>query len=165
MRWRVGRVEVDEEDANGTSIVPLGGAAGMAARLQLHPGDWFSGSLAARSLQEIERVYRDAGYARAEVTPEIDTHQDRGAADLRVRIARGPLVTIARVDVEGAAPAARDAILARIHPRAGEHYSETALDASSQAVRDAGLARHVDVAIEAVPDRVDQLVLHVEVRP
>lgn len=163
-RFRVGAVSVGETDARGASVAPLGGEDALRRSVRLRRGEWFSRAAVAHDLAAIRRRYRDAGYASVEVLSVVDLRPSSGVTDLRVEIRRGPLVTVQRVEVTGDGRASREALLEGFRPGAGELYSETALDASRARIVSAGLAHRVDLSTEAVPDRPDRVVLHLEVR-
>lgn len=162
-RVRVGALTVTETEG-GAEVVPLGGRAAVNDLMHSRTGDWFSRSVMALDLMALRRLYRDAGYARVEVLPRVVVDRAAHTVSLAIEIQRGPAVTVERVEMHTGEGRARSdgAFLDAFHPRAGERFSESALEASRARIRASGLARRVDVSTEALPDRPDRLVVHVE---
>lgn len=161
-RFRVGRLSVLEENAEGQEIEPLGGRRQTLEDLGLEGGDWFNRSTIALGLQEITRRYRDRGYATMQIEPETDLDADRRIVDIRVRITRGPIVHIERINIRGNAKT-RDRVVRReLLIREGDRYSQTDIENSRAAVNRLGYFESVDFA-EEEGSAPDLIVLNVDV--
>lgn len=159
-RFRIGRLSVTEVNRDGAEVEAL--ADDLREEIDLDGGDWFSRSSIAVGLQEITRVYRDAGYARVQVSPETDLDDERRIVDLRVQILRGPPVRIERINITGNTKT-RDGVIRReLQILEGELYSQTGIERSKRRVTALGYFERADISEEA-GSRDDLIVLNIEV--
>ncbi len=162
-RYRVNRLRVQEVDEDGNEVEPLGGRRAMRERVHAVPGDFFSRSVIARDIVAVQTAYRDAGYASVEVTPDIQPDTAHQTVDLTVRIVRGPLVTIHRIEVRGNAKTSERVIRREMQIFEGERYNETSYQASRRRVMALGFFERVDLSTEPVEGHPEWLVVNVEV--
>lgn len=162
-RYRIGRLRVQEVDEDGNEVEPLGGRRQMRERVHAVPGDYFSRSVIGRDIVAVQTHYRDAGYANVEVTPDIQPDTARQTVDLTVRIVRGPIVHIHRIEVRGNAKTSERVIRREMEIIEGERYSESAYQASRRRIMALGFFERVDLSTEPVEGHPDQLVVNVEV--
>ncbi len=162
-RYRIGRLRVQEVDEDGNEVEPLGGRRQMRERVHAVPGDYFSRSVIGRDIVAVQTHYRDAGYANVEVTPDIQPDTGRRTVDLTVRIVRGPVVTIHRIEVRGNAKTSERVIRREMQIIEGERYSESDYQNSRRRIMALGYFERVDLSTEPVEGHPDQLVVNVEV--
>lgn len=162
-RYRIGRLRVQEVDEDGNEIEPLGGRRQMRERVHAVPGDYFSRSVIGRDIVAVQTHYRDAGYANVEVTPDIQPDTARQTVDLTVRIVRGPIVHIARIEIRGNAKTSERVIRREMEIFEGERYSESSYQNSRRRIMSLGFFERVDLSTEPVEGHPDQLVVNVEV--
>ena len=161
-RFRIGDLIVEEVNAAGDPVEALADVAVLEAMIDAERGDWLRRSVIAQSLQDITRLYRDAGYARAEVTPDTDMNVEENIVGLTVRIVRGPPVTVERINIRGNAKT-RDLVIRReLEFNEGELYSMTDLEESRINIMRLGYFERVDITEErgSAPDRI---VVNIEV--
>ena len=159
-RYRVRTVRVTEVDENGQEREAL--EEGLRDRIDLEEGEWFNRTAIATGLQDIRRSYRDAGYARVELTPDVSPDGDEGVVDVDLRIVRGPPVRIERIEISGNSKT-RDSVLRReLTVLEGDLYSETGIERSKLFLQRLGYFDRVDVSEER-GSRPDLIVLNIEV--
>lgn len=162
-RYRISRLKVQEVNAEGTEIEPLGGRSKLRSMVDLQPGEWFSRSTVGVGLQRITRHYRDAGYAFADVKPLIRPKRDgTHRVDLAVEVKRGPLVYVERINIRGNTKTRDEVIRREFEIDEGELYSMTKLERSKARAMRTGYFERVDVS-EQRGSKPDRLVINVEV--
>src|SRR5437899_12829772 len=62
-------------------------------------GARFSKTILQRDLQILADVYKDKGYAYANVTPDTDVHSENRTVDINFAFQKGNLVTIEKIQV------------------------------------------------------------------
>ncbi len=162
-RYRIARLRATEVDDDGNDVEPLGGRRALREMLHAQSGEYFSRTVIGHDIVGLQTYYRDAGYANVEVTPDIQPHPDRQTVDLGVRIVRGPLVYVHRIEVRGNAKTSDRVIRREMQLFEGERYSETLYQASRRRVMALGYFERVDLSTEPVEGHPDWLVVNVEV--
>ncbi len=162
-RYRIGRLRVMEVDDEGNEVEPLGGRRALREKVHVAPSEFFSRSEIARDILGVQTYYRDAGYANVEVTPDIQPDPARQTVDLTVRIVRGPVVTVHRIEVRGNSKTSERVIRREMQLIEGERYSETDYQASRRRIMALGYFERVDLSTESVEGHPDWLVVNVEV--
>lgn len=162
-RYRIGRLRVIEVDDEGNEVEPLGGRRALREKVHVASGEFFSRTSIGRDILGIQTHYRDAGYANVEVTPDIQPDPTRQTVDLTVRIVRGPVVTVHRIEVRGNAKTSERVIRREMELHEGERYSETAYQDSRRRIMALGYFERVDLSTEPVEGHPDWLVVNVEV--
>ena len=161
-RFRIGEIVVREVDENGDEIETLRPAEEFRSRVPLERGDWFNRTQIAEGLLDIQREYRDAGYAFVEVEPGTDLDEDDRIVDLSLTISRGPLVRIERIVIAGNTKT-RDRVIRReLQILEGDLYSQTAIESSRAFVTRLGYFERVDISEER-GTASDRMVLNIEV--
>jgi outer membrane protein insertion porin family len=162
-RYRVGRLRVMEVNEDGDEVEPLGSRRELRDRVHVTPGEFFARSEIARDILGVQTYYRDAGYANVEVSPDIQPDAARQIVDLAVRITRGPVVTVHRIEVRGNSKTSERVIRREMELIEGERYSETAYQDSRRRIMSLGYFERVDLSTESVEGHPDWLVVNVEV--
>jgi len=161
-RFRIGDIQVIEVNSAGDEVEPLADRAVLEDMVDAERGDWLRRSVIAQSLQDITRLYRDAGFARAEVTPDTDMNVEESVVGLNVRIVRGPPVTVERINIRGNAKT-RDLVIRReLEINEGDLYSMTSLEESRANIMRLGYFERVDVTEER-GSASDRIVINIEV--
>jgi len=161
-RFRVGRVRISEIDAEGNEVEPLPGRRALRSQIHLNPGDWFSRSIIAQDLMDVTTFYRDAGYAKVEMTPNTELNVERNVVHIVVSIQRGPVVHIQRINITGNSKT-RDAVLRREAVIVeGDRYSQTAVQDSKQRMMALGYFESVNVS-EVDGSTPDRMIVNFEV--
>ena len=148
-RFRFGEVVVRERAGDG-AVPPLEGAR------EAKSGDWFSKTALAHDIARLQRVYRDAGYAFADVVPSASTHDDAAVVDLAIEVTRGPVIHIRAVVVHpvGATGIADEAKNEGVV--AGARYSESRLERLKETLGRTGAAVSITYAkVKGHADLVD----------
>ena len=161
-RYKVGRVNVVEYDANQTEIELLGGRRKVRSMVQTERDTWFSRTSVMEDVNRITRYYQDKGYAHANVNLRTPTRPDERIVDLVFEIGRGPMVYFERIDVRGNTKT-RDRVVRRevlIHE--GQRYSKTGIESSKARVTQLGFFETVDVT-ESPGSAEDKINITVEV--
>jgi outer membrane protein insertion porin family len=162
-RYRVGRVQLLEQDEDSNEIEPLGGRRRVREMLHFNPGDWFSRTTIGRDILALQTYYRNLGYANVEVRPDVQPRADQQSVDLTFRIQRGQLTTIHRIIIRGNSKTADRVIRRELAIVEGERYNETRYQDSRRRVMSLGFFERVDLSTETVEGRPDRVIVNVEV--
>jgi outer membrane protein insertion porin family len=109
-------------------------------------GEWFSREQVARDLFAIGDVYKDLGYAYANVTPLTDTNAQTRIVDLTFEVQPGALASFERIEVVGN-DKTRDKVIRReLRIYEGERFSGTGLRESKQRVNALGFFETVEIS-------------------
>jgi outer membrane protein insertion porin family len=162
-RFKIGRLRVIEQNADGVEIEPLGGRRVVREQVDAQPGEWFSRTKLSEGIEGITRHYRDEGFAKAEISPETELDAVKRAVDVTVVIRRGPECRIERIDVQGN-DKTRDRVIRReILIAEGDKYSQTLLQASKDRIQALGYFERVDMS-ESDGEAPNGLVITYEVK-
>ncbi|MEY4511118.1 MAG: hypothetical protein RLZZ450_3240 [Pseudomonadota bacterium] len=162
-RFKIGRLRVIEQDADGNEIEPLGGRRLVRSRVAAQPGDWFSRTKLSEGIEKITAHYRDEGFAKAEIAPETELDVEKRQVDVAVVIRRGAECHIERIDVQGN-DKTRDRVIRReILISEGDKYSQSLLEASKARINALGYFERVDMS-EADGETPHGLVITYEIK-
>jgi outer membrane protein insertion porin family len=128
-RFRVGRLAVEDPD---------GAPDGARAAFATPDGGWFARAELARGLERLRSAYRERGYAEAAVEPHVALDEARAVVDLVVRVERGPLTSVERVEIVGARRVPDADVRARVAVREGALLHESDLRASKASLEALG---------------------------
>jgi outer membrane protein insertion porin family len=151
----------------------LGQDARLKDQLTLRPGDRFVRSRVWENIQSAQDVYKDMGYAYANVSLEPTTHPDTRRVDLVLRVQPGNLVHYRRIEMAGNTRT-RDKVLRReLRIYEGELYSGTGMKRSKARITALGFfetveltpRRVIDPATGKARDDVLDVVVEVKERP
>ncbi len=162
-RFRIGRMRVIEQDVDGKEIEPLGGRRLVRDKVSAQPGEWFSRSKLSEGIEGITRHYRDAGFAKVDVSPETELDAQKHAVDVTVVIRRGAECHIEKIEIQGN-DKTRDRVIRReILFSEGEKYSQTRVEYSKERINALGYFERVDMS-EADGEEPNGLVITYEVK-
>jgi outer membrane protein insertion porin family len=156
-RFKIRRLQILEQDADGKEIDPLGGRKKLRQMVRAHSGDWFNRAEVVKDLEAIRTLYKDAGYYTVEAEPDTEVQADVAQVDIVIPIHRGPPVRVERIEIKGNTKT-RDRVIRReLEIQEGQLYSETGVEISRKRVMALGYFDRVDVTKEAgsTPDRVN----------
>ncbi len=129
--------------------------------VQLTPGEYFSSSNVRDDIEAITNVYRDAGYANANVNMLTRQDDDELVIGVQYDIERGELCYIGRIEFVGNS-LTRDRVMRRqMVLTEGDQYSGTALRRSEAYIRQLGLFENVVFREE--PDPTNPRIIHLQV--
>ncbi|MGK4004141.1 outer membrane protein assembly factor BamA [Sorangium sp. So ce1036] len=151
-RFRIRSLRVYERDADGREIEPLGGRRALREMVRAKPGDWFNRAELAKDLSAIQTLYRDAGYANVEATPETQLDPDRREVDITVSIRRNQLVYFGRIEIRGNTKTRDKVIRREMEVEEQQLFSETKLERSKQRITALGYFERVDISTEQGDD-------------
>jgi outer membrane protein insertion porin family len=156
-RFRIRNLRVSERDTDGREIEPLGGRRHLREMIHAGAGDFFSRAELVKDLAGIQTLYRDAGYAFAEVSPSTDLDPDRAEVDVTIGIRRGKVVRFGRIEIKGNTKTRDKVIRREMEIVEGGLFNETALERSKRRVNALGFFERVDVSTAqgASPDTLD----------
>lgn len=161
-QFRLGKLAIEERD-QGKAVTPLGGKNGLRSRFSLHEGDVFARDVFARDLQEIRKLYRDAGYANVQADPELALDVGQSVVNVTLPIRRMTPVTIAHVKIVSS-DAASATIRRTLEVKEGQLFSETALARAKVALLMSGLFKRVDISLQPVPSETS-ITVTIEAEP
>ncbi|MFT3766897.1 MAG: outer membrane protein assembly factor BamA [Minicystis sp.] len=156
-RFRIRTLLIEERDADGRNIEPLGGRRHLREMVRSKAGDFFNRAELVKDIGAIQTMYRDAGYANVEVPPATELDPDKAEVDIRVTIQRKTPVRFGRIEIKGNTKT-RDKVIRRELEIAEEGlFSETGLDRSRRRIQALGFFERVDVSTSqgVDPDHLD----------
>jgi outer membrane protein insertion porin family len=109
-------------------------------------GDWFSRAEVAQDLFAMGDVYKDLGYAYANVTPLTDTDEETRILDLTFEVQPGHLTTFERIEVVGNEKTRDKVIRRELRVYEAERFSGTGLRQSRQRVNALGFFETVEIS-------------------
>lgn len=161
-RYRIGRIDIREENADGEEVELLGGRRQLREMVTANPGEWFNRTQLAQSLLAVTRFYRDQGYAHVEVTPQTNLDPEDQSVELALVITRGEPTRIERINIRGNTKT-RDSVIRReLRISEGDLYNQSQLETSRLAVQALGYFERVDVS-ETEGSSPDRIVVNFEV--
>jgi outer membrane protein insertion porin family len=161
-RYKIRQLRIYERDEDGKEVEPLGGRRHLRDMVRAKPGDWFNRAELAKDLGGVQTLYRDAGYANVEATPETQADTERREVDIVVPIRRRNLVYFGRIEVRGNTKTRDKVIRRELEIKERELFSETKLERSKRRVTALGYFERVDVSTEQGEDP-DHVNINVEV--
>ncbi|MCU0658274.1 MAG: outer membrane protein assembly factor BamA [Polyangiaceae bacterium] len=147
-QYRIRSLRIFERDADGKEVEPIGGRRHLREMVRARPGDVFNRTELAKDLQDVQTLYRDAGYANVKAEPATDIDQERNEVDVIVPIQRGPLVHFGRIEVRGNSKTRDKVIRRELEISEGQLFSETRLERSRRRVMSLGYFERVDISTE-----------------
>jgi outer membrane protein insertion porin family len=161
-QYRIGAISARELTRAGEE--PLFPAAALAESINpvLQPGDVASAGKAQLIAQDIERRYKDKGYAYVNVVPNYQQDREKLLLDVDYQIDKGPLVYIERVNIFGNDRTADKVIRREIVLKEGDLYSESAKEATQLRVLRLGYFNDVQISTSRGSND-DRIVVNVEV--
>src|SRR2546428_1365693 len=108
-------------------------------------GARFSKTILQRDLQILADVYKDKGYAYANVTPDTDVHSENRTVDINFAFQKGNLVTIEKIEVVGNNKTRDKVIRREMRINEGELYSGTAIRMSKARITALGYFDSVEI--------------------
>jgi outer membrane protein insertion porin family len=131
--------------------------------LLVEEGEVFDRSKLGMSMFRLQDVYKDRGYAYAEVVPETNINAETRIADLTFSVQKGEKVFIERIDIKGNVKTRDKVIRRQMRIYEGEYYSGTGLKNSQRRVNSLGFFEKVDISEKrgSAPNRI---VITVEVK-
>ena len=160
------RFHVGEIEFTGDVELPASGegaavsAATLRPKLTISPNETFNRSQLFADMQALTDVYRDRGFAYANVTPNSRVDPARRAVDLQMEVDRGELVTLERIEVVGNSRTRDKVIRRELRIGEGERFSQGAINLSRARVYQLGFFESVNIntQVGSRPDtmRVDR---------
>jgi outer membrane protein insertion porin family len=117
----------------------------LLALVETKPGARFSKTILQRDLQVLADVYKDKGYAYANVTPDTDVHAETKTVDINFAFQKGNLVTIEKIEVAGNNKTRDKVIRREMRINEGDLYSGTAIRFSKARVTALGYFDSVEI--------------------
>lgn len=125
-------------------------------------GDVFKRGVLMGDIRMLENSYRDQGFAWARIDPGTLRDPERAAMNLDLRLTRGPLVRIRRVQISGNAKT-RDYVIRReVRLLEGDLFSQKKLDDSRRFVRALGFFDKVTIDVQNAEEGLADIKVVVE---
>jgi outer membrane protein assembly complex protein YaeT len=156
-RFRVRRIELINEDPALDDLV--------RAPLREFSDRPFTPEAVPRLRTRMLELLGNAGYPDGEVTILPDVDRSIGAADLRVVVEPGELVTVGEVRIEGAETTRSRYVLSRLKLRPGDRYSRERARASFERLYRSGLFDRVAVRLDDTGASSRDLIVELLERP
>ncbi|APR82321.1 Outer membrane protein assembly factor YaeT precursor [Minicystis rosea] len=145
-RYRVRTLTIEERDADGQSIEPLGGRRHLREMIHARSGDYFNRAELVRDISAVQTMYRDAGYANVEVPPATELDPETQQVDIRIAIQRSQPVRFGRVEIRGNTKTRDKVIRRELEIREEGLFNETGLDRSRRRIQALGFFERVDIS-------------------
>ncbi len=149
--------DVDLTDDHGKQVAS---AKLLRDQLSLTPGTGFSRTELFNDVQKLTDLYRDHGYAYANVTPNSSLQADARRVDLDFEVDRGEKVTLESIETAGNSRTRDKVIRRELRIYEGDTFSAAALNLSRQRVFQLGYFESVNMLTEqgSAPNRMKVVV-------
>ena len=145
-RYSVGEVtfsgDVNLTDEEGKVII---NDAILRKKLKSKPGGFFARTSLLEEIQILTDVYRDQGFAYANVTPNSAVRKDVTMVDLQMEVQRGERVHIDRIEIVGNTRTRDKVIRREMRIFEGDLYSGTGINRSRARIYQLGFFENVNI--------------------
>jgi outer membrane protein insertion porin family len=117
-------------------------------RVTLHQGEVFNRSKLFADLQHAADLYRDQGYAYANVTPNTAVNADKRTVDVGLEVEKGEKVYFDKIEISGNTKTRDKVIRRELRIYEGELFSSTAMEISKMRVTALGYFETVNITTE-----------------
>jgi outer membrane protein insertion porin family len=131
--------------------------------VELENGDIFNYAKMRKDMQELTNLYKDKGYAFAQVQPLTRINREAKTVDVNFKFAKGQKVHFRRIRITGNQKTMDRVIRRELEIAEGDLYSQTDIDASRRAVRRLGFFKSVEVTTQRVQGSDNQVDVTVRV--
>jgi outer membrane protein insertion porin family len=163
-QFKVGQVsfsgDVNLEDEDGHPVID---ANRLRERLKIVPGAVFNRTQMFGDIQSMTDVYRDYGYAYANVTPNSQINPQTREVNLDLEVERGDIVTIERIEVSGNGRTRDKVVRRELRIYEGERFSNADLNLSRARVYQLGYFETVNL-VTSRGSRPDTMNVTVEIK-
>jgi outer membrane protein insertion porin family len=139
-QYRVGKIDFSGELLHDKAELKL--------VTQVRPGDIFSRSAVGRDLLALTDIYRDVGYAYANVNPETQVDAKARTIDLTYNIQPGKKTYFERIEISGNTKTREKVIRRELRIYEGELFSASALNKSKARITALGYFENVNITTE-----------------
>ncbi|EYF05265.1 outer membrane protein assembly factor BamA [Chondromyces apiculatus] len=151
-RYRIRSLRIQERDADGREIEPLGGRRRLREMVRAKQGDWFNRAELAKDLAAVQTLYRDEGYANVEAVPDTQLDPEQREVDISVTVRRNQLVYFGRIEIRGNTKTRDKVIRREMEIYETGLFSETKLERSKRRITALGYFERVDISTEQGDD-------------
>ena len=106
--------------------------------LGLKEGEWFSSTQVREAIDRLSELYKDEGYAYANIVPNTQFLEDLRTIDLDFEVRKGPKVRIGRVEIIGNTTTRDKVIRREMRIAEGAEYSSTLIKRSEALINRLG---------------------------
>lgn len=157
-RYKIGRITfAGDVDLKGSNVETLVDEQRLRHALSIKSGEVFNRTKLFNDINVLTDIYRDQGYAYANVTPNSSVRQDAREVDLELEVERGDLVYIGRIEIEGNTRTRDKVIRREMRIAEGDKYSASGLNASKARIFALGFFENVNIVTSrgSKPDLMD----------
>jgi outer membrane protein insertion porin family len=147
-------IRIEEGKQYSVGRISFGGElleqdAKLRKAIQVREGELFARSRVGRDLLAVTDIYRDMGYAYANVTPLTDVNEADRTIHLTYEVQPGEKVRFERIDIVGNTKTRDKVIRRELRVYEGELFSATGIQKSKQRVTALGYFETVEIETEA----------------
>ena len=135
----------------------------LRGRVTIKSGERFNRTRLFEDIQRLTDVYRDQGYAYANVTPNSSLRPDKKEVDLNLEIERGEIVYIDRIEVVGNTRTRDKVIRREMRIYEGDKYTGSGINRSRARIFQLGFFENVNIT-SSRGDEPNTMNLTVEVK-
>ena len=180
MKAKAGRPVIDVKEGKGIYLtIPIEegplfyvGKVGVAGDLirpgedllklmKFKTGDKMSKSLITQSVEELRKIYMDAGYAYVQIVPDTNDGPAPNTVDITLQIKQGKPVHIDTIHIRGNTKTRDKVVRRELQVKEGDLYSSTAIQASKDRINRLGYFKSSN--IETVPRNDETMSMLVDV--
>jgi outer membrane protein insertion porin family len=132
----------------------------LEALIPFKQGEWFSSTKVREAMEAISELYKNEGYAYANIIPNTQFLEDLKAIDLDFEVRKGPKVKIGRIEVLGNTTTRDKVIRREMRIAEGDDYSSKLIRRSEQLINRLGFFEYakIEPARSAEPGVMDLLI-------
>lgn len=135
----------------------------LLEKVELDSGDVFNYAKMREGMQALTNLYKDRGYAFAQVQPLTRMNRDAKTVDVNFKFAKGQKVRFRRIRITGNQKTMDRVIRRELEIAEGDLYSQTAINASRRQIRRLGFFKSVEISTQRVQGSDNQVDVTVRV--
>jgi outer membrane protein insertion porin family len=146
-QYSIAKIDVasDGFDESGKDKVDGVSRESLRERITIKTGDKFSRSQLSKDMQAMSDVYKDLGYAYANVSPGTGVDSEKKTVDVTFEIQKGNKVSIEKIEVVGNSKTRDKVVRRELKIAEGDLFSSTAVRLSKQRVTALGFFETVEI--------------------
>ena len=151
-RYKIRQLRIYERDPDGKEVEPIGGRRHLREMVRAKSGDYFNRAELVKDLGSVQTLYRDAGYANVEASPQTELDPDKEEVDIVVPIKRHQLVYYGRIEIKGNTKTRDKVIRREMEIEEQQLFSESKMERSKRRITALGYFERVDMSTEQGDD-------------
>ena len=154
-RYKIGKI-----DFHGDLLLPKDE---YFKHMSVRPGEMFNRSKLGKDIENLNDIYKDAGYAYVNILPQTAIDAVAKTVDVIFEVQKGSQVYFGHINIRGNTKTRDKVIRREMRVYEGELYNQTRLDRSKRLVQALGFFEKVELSTKASESDPNRLDVNIEV--